>query len=93
MREPESTKTFEESFDPTGMDVYDGMNWVREIFDKLRNEQAAPYVANLFAKHGYFNGEVTQVVTSSEAESRVTVQCVVSCYGRPLRLEPGEGLK
>lgn len=81
-RDPETQEQFDDSFSTKGLDAAKCMEQVEICLLRLRKEAAA-FVADLFQRHGYFNGNMEAEVFHYENVQQVNVQVVVRCYGLP----------
>lgn len=89
-RKPETQETFDDSFCSKDMSADAIQDQVQHLSRIIRDD-ASKYVAELFRKHGYFNGRAEGFV--DHEGDFVNVRWVVSCYGLPNNLDPTETLE
>ena len=92
MREPESQATFDGSFSLRDRN-YSGACAAELIEKKTQAElrmcrvEAAIVANEWLLTHGYFNGEFEQSVTVDNNTKTVDCKVVLTCYGRPDRID------
>jgi prenyltransferase beta subunit len=83
-REPETQETFDGSFCSKDMSA-DAIRDQIQYLSRIIRDDASNFVAELFRKHGYFNGRAEGFV--DHEGDFVNVRWVLSCYGLPNHLD------